>query len=222
MKCMRDGVPVGVLLQVKPKPGVEYEVLGLAAVTEWKDGYFILEGFSDEGELRAGKVKTDAAHDRARAAAAPDAIDNFSADNVTDLRERQIAEIVRRRGQAKFRATLIAAYGGKCAITGCDAIEALEAAHISPYLGAQTNHPQNGLLLRADLHSLFDLGLLAIDPSTMTVVIAPQLANTSYADLAGQTIAASAELSCTPSSEALAQHLKWSGITPSPPYTNAD
>ena len=45
VKCMNDGVPIGVLLQTKPKPGVEYEVLGLAMVTEWEDGYFILEGF---------------------------------------------------------------------------------------------------------------------------------------------------------------------------------
>src|SRR5271155_3471993 len=42
----------------------------------------------------------------------------------------------------------------------------LEAAHISPYRGLQSNHPQNGLLLRADLHSLFDLGMLAVDPLT--------------------------------------------------------
>lgn len=39
MKCLHEGMPVGALLQIKPKPGVEYEVLGLAAVTEWKDGY---------------------------------------------------------------------------------------------------------------------------------------------------------------------------------------
>ena len=30
MKCMEEGIPVGVLMQAKPKPGVEYDVLGLA------------------------------------------------------------------------------------------------------------------------------------------------------------------------------------------------
>ncbi len=34
VRCMYDGVPVGVLLQTKPKPGVEYEVIGLALVSE--------------------------------------------------------------------------------------------------------------------------------------------------------------------------------------------
>jgi putative restriction endonuclease len=44
---------------------------------------------------------------------------------------------------------------------------------------------QNGLLLRADLHSLFDLGLLSVDPTTFTVVIASDLERTTYGDLAG-------------------------------------
>ena len=53
MRCMGAGVPVGVLIQFKPSPGVEYLVLGLASVSEWQDGYFILEGYSDEGELNS-------------------------------------------------------------------------------------------------------------------------------------------------------------------------
>ena len=187
VKCMNDGVPVGVLLQVKPKPGVEYDVLGLAAVVEWKGGYFILEGFSHEG-------------------------DEFNPLEVDDSRERQIAEVVRRRGQAKFRAALVAAYQGKCVVTGCDAIDALEAAHRSPYRGAQTTHLQNGLLLRADLHTLFDLGMKAIDSLTNKVVIADAFVATSYADLAGRAVAGPIDPSYAPSREALAQHFKWTGI----------
>ncbi|WP_200883691.1 HNH endonuclease [Archangium violaceum] len=52
------------------------------------------------------------------------------------------------------------AYGGRCALTDCEEPRVLEAAHIFPYHGPQTNHVTNGLLLRADLHVLFDLGLL--------------------------------------------------------------
>jgi hypothetical protein len=44
VKCMIDGVPIGVLLQTKPKPGVEYEVLGLATVTEWNDATSFWKG----------------------------------------------------------------------------------------------------------------------------------------------------------------------------------
>lgn len=42
MACLRDGVPVGVLVQRSPKPNVQYRVLGLAAVTDWTDGFFTL------------------------------------------------------------------------------------------------------------------------------------------------------------------------------------
>jgi putative restriction endonuclease len=57
----------------------------------------------------------------------------------------RLAEVVRRRGQAKFRKALLAAYREKCAITGCYAVEALEAALISPYRGDYSDHLQNGL-----------------------------------------------------------------------------
>jgi hypothetical protein len=60
---------------------------------------------------------------------------------------------------------------------------------VKAYLGKRSNHVQNGLLLRADLHSLFDLGMLAIEPETKKVVLADALAETSYADLAGRSIA---------------------------------
>jgi hypothetical protein len=44
MACIRDRVPVGVLRQVSGKPAVRYHVLGIARVTDWRDGYFLLEG----------------------------------------------------------------------------------------------------------------------------------------------------------------------------------
>jgi predicted restriction endonuclease len=62
----------------------------------------------------------------------------------------------------------------------------LEAAHIFPYRGPQTNHVTNGLLLRADLHVLFDLGLLRIDADSLTVELDPILNGTSYAELSGR------------------------------------
>jgi putative restriction endonuclease len=208
MHCMEDDVPIGVLLQTTPKPGVQYRVLGLALVTDWQDGYFILEGFSDTGE--AASRDQDAAHDRAVASTQqpPD----FQADSVEDARERQIAEIIRRRGQGRFRAAVMAAYGRKCAVTDCDAAEALEAAHIIPYQGSQTDHIQNGLLLRADLHSLFDLGLFSIDPETLTIILSDRLKGTTYDGLSGRTISIPHEKELRPSHEALARHLKWSGL----------
>ena len=81
---------------------------------------------------------------------------------------------MRRRGQSVFRKQLLAAYNGQCAITRCDVEDVLEAAHIISYKGEETNHIGNGLLLRADIHTLFDLGLLAVDATSMRLLVSPQ------------------------------------------------
>ncbi|MBD2741989.1 HNH endonuclease [Coleofasciculus sp. FACHB-1120] len=108
---------------------------------------------------------------------------SFNPESIKDARERAFVSIVRRRGQSEFRISLLKAYNYRCAITGCNAEQALEAAHIKPYNDTQTNDPSNGLLLRADIHTLFDLKLIAIDPETMRVYLEPSLRNTYYAEL---------------------------------------
>ena len=55
------------------------------------------------------------------------------------------------------------AYGHRCCVTGENALEVLDAAHIQPYVNRKSNHLQNGLTLRMDLRNLFDAGLLTID-----------------------------------------------------------
>jgi predicted restriction endonuclease len=102
-----------------------------------------------------------------------------------DARDRIITEITRRRGQAAFRSALMIAYGGRCAISGCDVEQALEAAHILPYRGSATNVVRNGLLLRADLHTLFDLNLLWVDAETFVVATAEALSSSEYANFNG-------------------------------------
>jgi len=56
----------------------------------------------------------------------------------------------------------------------------LEAAHIDPYRGRESNHPENGLLLRADLHTLFDLDLLGINPETLEILLSPSACRSGY------------------------------------------
>ena len=52
--CMRDGVPVGVLIQATPKPNVTYNVWGLALIRNWQGGVFTLEGrYATKGEIIA-------------------------------------------------------------------------------------------------------------------------------------------------------------------------
>jgi putative restriction endonuclease len=96
--------------------------------------------------------------------------------------ERQIRA---RRGQKEFRRTLRARFGDRCVVSGCRIVDLLEAAHISPYRGDQDNHPENGLLLRTDLHTLLDLDLLGIDPATLTVHLHPALCTGDYGAFEG-------------------------------------
>src|SRR5690554_3884683 len=91
-----------------------------------------------------------------------------------------------RRGQPAFRKALIDAYDERCAITHCDVIEALEAAHILPFADGGPATTANGLLLRADLHTLFDLHLITIDPETLTVRLHPKLHETQHGEFEGK------------------------------------
>jgi putative restriction endonuclease len=130
----------------------------------------------------------------------------FDPATIRDGREWVLASIVRRRGQAAFRSSLLDAYASTCPITGCQVEPLLEAAHIIPYLGPSTNHVQNGLPLRADIHTLFDLQLLAVDPVTMTVELSPQLAGSEYTSLAGQPLRLPALTIDHPDRDALRAH----------------
>ncbi|WP_293888609.1 MULTISPECIES: HNH endonuclease [unclassified Sphingobacterium] len=96
---------------------------------------------------------------------------------VSDEDEREIVKrgIKLRRGQQKFRDSLLKRYNNTCVITGCKIVDILEAAHIRPYRGKNDNQTSNGLLLRADIHTLFDLNLIAIDPSKMSVHFHPKV-----------------------------------------------
>ncbi len=111
----------------------------------------------------------------------------FNPKDQSDERERTLVQIAQRRGYT-FRRRLIAAYEGRCAVTKCDAKPALEAAHILPYAGDKSDFICNGLLLRGDIHTLFDLDLIGINPRTFAVALARSLRGTSYDELAGKAI----------------------------------
>lgn len=106
-----------------------------------------------------------------------------------DRRKRILREINARNGQAKFRDDLFRRYGERCMITGCALMPVVDAAHIWPYRGDADNNPANGLLLRSDVHVLYDLDLIGIGPNTLRVVVSPSLQQTDYAALDGQSLA---------------------------------
>lgn len=144
----------------------------------------------------------------------PESDSSFAFDpaRVDDVRRRVLSWIVLRQGQGEFRQSLLKAYDGRCAITGCDAEAALDAAHIVPYRGEATNTIVNGLLLRADLHNLFDLGLIAIESTTMTVVVSPVLISTHYATYTRAPLLLPRDPADYPSVQALDSHRELAGI----------
>lgn len=123
-------------------------------------------------------------------------------------KKRLLREIAVRQGQARFRDDLIQAYGGACAISGCSLAPTLQAAHISPWSGKNSNHVSNGILLRADIHTLFDLGLIKIDPETRVIIVAASIADSEYGHYAGQGIAEPEKEAHRPSKAALINKLE--------------
>jgi putative restriction endonuclease len=70
-----------------------------------------------------------------------------------------------RLGQGAFRLLVTDAYERRCAVTGERTLPVLDAAHIKPYADSGPHDVGNGLLLRKDLHALFDAGYLTVDMS---------------------------------------------------------
>jgi putative restriction endonuclease len=69
-----------------------------------------------------------------------------------------------RLGQGAFRILVTDAYERRCAVTGERTLPALEAAHIKPYADGGSHEPTNGLLMRRDIHALFDSGYVTVTP----------------------------------------------------------
>jgi len=69
-----------------------------------------------------------------------------------------------RLGQGTFRIMVTDAYERRCAISSERTLPVLDAAHIRPYSNDGQHSVDNGLLLRKDIHTLFDLGYMTVTP----------------------------------------------------------
>lgn len=143
---------------------------------ESKNDQAVLAGFFAPLDSANAEVTTTADEDRRR----------ILEQEGREVRRTTFRAIKTRQGQAGFRKKLIQAYEGCCAVTGSRALSVLEAAHIYAYTGPHTNRVINGLLLRADIHTLFDLDRLTIVPqiirqrTTYRCFVAPDLRTTEY------------------------------------------
>lgn len=207
-KCWRDDVPVGVIIPAESGRG--YVVMGLALIESYQAGFF---GFVGPVSLSAEKQPHAAERSTSVTVSLVDLeLGEFDPHADADSRLKVVAAVHRRQGGPRFRRALLSAYRGRCAMTQYDAPPALEAAHIMPYRGPQTNHPTNGLLLRADMHDLFDLGLIAVEPDSMTLLVSGELESTMYEKYAGQTLWVPEEPELRPNVEALEMHRLQAGV----------
>jgi len=115
-----------------------------------------------------------------------------------------------RLGQGAFRALVTDAYGRRCAVTRERTLPALEAAHIRPYGDGGAHEERNGLLLRSDVHRLFDAGYVTITTDLRFEVsrrIREEFENgRDYYGLRGQPITVPDKPSLRPDPSALAWH----------------
>jgi putative restriction endonuclease len=115
-----------------------------------------------------------------------------------------------RLGQGAFRVMVTDSYQRRCAITGEKTLPALDAAHIRPYSDDGAHDPSNGILLRRDVHSLFDAGYVTITPDYRFEVsgrIKEEFQNGKhYYALHGQRILIPDMTSCRPDLAALTWH----------------
>lgn len=92
-----------------------------------------------------------------------------------------------RVGQGPFRKQLLRDHGQVCAFTGPAPVGALQAAHLYSFADEEEHHDWGGLLLRNDVHSLFDRGQIAVNPGTGRIEVDDELQGyPAYAALHGQ------------------------------------
>jgi len=121
-------------------------------------------------------------------------------------------EIKPRLGQGLFSLAVRDAYRGACAVTGEHSGPVLEAAHIIPYARGGEHRVDNGLLLRSDLHRLYDRGYVTVTPD-YEFMVGEKLRNDfnngrSYYAFSGSKIALPSSVVHRPSLERLEWHMK--------------
>lgn len=117
--------------------------------------------------------------------------------------------IKQRLGQGTFRIGVVDAYDRACAVSGEHSLPALEAAHIRPFSNMPRHEVSNGVLLRSDIHRLFDRGYMTITPEHH-VEVSPRLKSDfqngkSYYPFHGALI----QLPRNPLEHPDKQHLEW-------------
>jgi putative restriction endonuclease len=120
----------------------------------WKDSIVVGKGYSADSP--EGRVMMKFAENPLLNIA----IELF--DNQTNAFAERMQKV--RLGQGAFRVLVTDSYQRRCAISGERTLPVLQAAHIRPYAQQGPHDIRNGLLLRSDIHTLFDDGYITVTP----------------------------------------------------------
>lgn len=201
MSCLEDGIPVGVFF----KEAGGYRVLGLAFIERYNSAtrMFTLHGPVSSATEAAGSFVAPGLDELPKD-------ELYAIQTLDDEDERRIVTIeqVRREQQGKFRELLLQAYDGACAITETDVPQVLQAAHINPYRGKKSQIVTNGILLRADMHLLYDSHLVSVDPDTLSLRLSDRLGDSKYAQYNNVTLRMPTDPRCEPNRDLLAMHFE--------------
>ncbi|WP_343305526.1 HNH endonuclease signature motif containing protein [Chitinophaga niabensis] len=120
----------------------------------------------------------------------PDLVWKMLKEAPNDITKEYITLLKRvRQGQNRLRNNLLYQYSNKCCVTGYGVTEVLKACHIEEHRIGGLNDSKNALLLRSDIHDLWDKNLIGFHPTTLAVHIKDELKETDYSFLDGQKIA---------------------------------
>ncbi len=173
----------------------------IPAPASWSPNIVALKTYST-GEVE-GLALWDAVHERINQPQSPGMAEGHARFGEPHL-------IRPRLGQGAFRVLVTDSYGRRCAITQERTLPALEAAHIRPYGDDGEHEARNGLLLRRDIHSLFDAGYVTVAPDLRFEVsrrIKEEFDNgRHYYELHGKPIFAPQDILRRPDPEALQWH----------------
>lgn len=195
----RTDFPLGCRILTQPFFFAEQDWIALPA--SWSPNIVSFKTFNtDDGE---GRALWDTVNERLRRAPP---LPGF--ESATRYGEPRLVQP--RLGQGAFRVLVTDVYQRRCAITGERTLPALEAAHIRPYSEGGVHEAPNGILLRRDIHSLFDAGYVTIAPDLRFNVsrrIREEFENGKhYYALHGQQVDVPDEMTMRPDRTALSWH----------------
>lgn len=162
------------LVEAEKLTGEELRKVSMAGISRsyyvrYQDKIISLKAVLRLAYIRAGK-KWDGPQSDAAARQLRNAFDILHITDATERerleRQRETATRWARPKQREFRLLLLELYESRCAVTGCTVLDAIDAAHIIGVDGEGEDIKSNGIILRADVHRLFDNDLMAINPET--------------------------------------------------------